>query len=1255
MDINFDRINNDLAGIVSEFEDLLNDGKYDEAKTAVEALMYELGANTHIKLSLGGDTSDHTFHEIYREIVRKYEEKYDSPAAPIGGSATDYTGLKTVIDAATTDVFRTAEVRQELINKDPDMTEYREALEAGITESTRRKADLEKERAKYDYIQRELFVDPSNGVDRRNTIEQERRNANQLQEVIDTIDVINSNIAAMATTTDPAVQANIQTQIDTQKNGLRAKLTQLQSQGLDISSLGNIDDFLQDANLATSKTNTEALRDARIAELIHEYEAIRAKINDAKNGVITYTDPDGNVIDISNEEVIRLAPDMSTIDLNTDAGRDQLENLIGQITAFSKRIRNEMVVCDQEVEIYTDHVKVMDVEAELLSRDVDNRQQYIDAFDPATINKIDQEKTMRHEDAKAKFSGDRQKAREYRDAWKRFKAHRRTQEVTELIEGVPYTYDYDYIEDYPEKEDDLVFMQLESWEAKSKRTALINKMLEGVDDPNRQLELISSVYHDDSLAEIQKLLVNYGSGAYTAYSGTPVTQDMMDAAQQALTEARSRIAMQFARDQDYVEHYNSAHFDVKDTVALALTGGSAMRSRQNQSKKNLGFRDAMGAFFKWTPYNVKGDGKRHVLLTTLANIGGIVSLPVRTLKVAMGAAIAAPTALIGKITGTYDMPTPYNVGYFHRKEARQEYYREHGSSRLGAWFKSFFNGRVTDENGNRVKINDKIVQDRCKLIDESIEDKYIRGARAKLIDERANAEKNRRARAIAFKNRAKSAELYEDILENDPEYIAASPDEKKKIAQRAMQRAALTMGGKTARAITDQSKSYVTNGRKRDGRFDQDNPEEQTGDINFNLNKDYDFSETQGDTIWTNAVSRQNIQRGNTKGMDLALRLGAAATIPLFKGFLSKWTIVTKKKNPDQVVPGKHVDDHIEYTPTTRTVYQHRFKYGDVTRDVTKEVSISYENATFADLQRGDTAHWCAALENYHGPHPAGRFSADATELQGFNLSFTDPLNGQHVEWSTSLPQIKQFINEHPGLHEATTTYQDLSGIQDMKISDLQDFLPDNIKESYIRFLDASSDKGQAFNEATQFCWGLPNNGESIMSQGWSDSDILLGSMKKVTESETVRGIIGEELVPVRESATLAKLIKGYDIPEKVISGGYKTLSGDKVAITLGAMSDMGDILSQSLSPRFRRGQKATKNYHDVDANGNVTIKDDQGRYDMYDTPVVTDHDDPEQRTYRRYESHHSIKDRAMSSRDSQGRPTKEAQGRTWDEDDFTL
>ena len=245
-----------------------------------------------------------------------------------------------------------------------------------------------------------------------------------------------------------------------------------------------------------------------------------------------------------------------------------------------------------------------------------------------------------------------------------------------------------------------------------------------------------------------------------------------------------------------------------------------------------------------------------------------------------------------------------------------------------------------------------------------------------------------------------------------------------------------------------------------------------------------------------------------------------------------------------------------------------------------------------------------------------------------------------------------------------------------MKISDLPDLLPQNIRESYIRFLNASSDKGQAFNEATQFCWGLPSNGHSIMSQGWNDSNIPFGADKLISTVEKVtrKVKVGEDLIPVQVKGTIRKYIEGLDIPGKtipgkvipgrVIPGGFETIDIDR-AVVVGAMADAGHLLAQGISPVYRRAQRGTRNYHGVDANGNVTIDNNQGRSDMYDTPVAENENGTTQRRYRRYEHHHSIDDRALNTMDANGNPVRQRldrngrpqnpEPRTYDDDDFSL
>lgn len=1274
MDINLDTINHKMDDIRSAFATYIDNGNYAEAEKIINDILMELDANSGIGINSAVDAPDHNFHEVYKLLESEIKNRESS----LSGDAA-FEGLKNVFIAATKELFQTELIRRELIIKDPNMDEYRQALEAGREDAEKKNEELQKEKRKYDFIIEQLFFDSSVSpkVDRRTIIELENTYITQLEEIEKSLKRIEDWVAEINShPTDTVLAARNNSNIASVQSLLKQKINNLVSMGLDISTFGaNIDDFLDSSNTTSSRSKAAALRAQRETELLTHYAEIKKKLNDAKNNMIIYTDVDGSTTSIANEEVIRTAPD---IDLSTPTGPSEMKSLIDAISDVANRLENQIDVNTEKGRIFKENLEILRIEQDLIARyengDFDSRKTYIDEFDADTTRRIDEEKVLRHKDAEMKFHGSREGAREYKERWKRFKSHLQKNGGSDTIQipGAPpinIAYQYDILDSSytgAEKQKDLEFMQIESWEDRNKRRAAIKAILEESENGHitREvaLETIAKVYGNARYEQIQEKIRRIQN---VTYSGSHSNADLADA-KRALEEEQKRLLMQYARDEDYVENYNSAHFDVKDTVALALTGGSAMRSRTNQSKKNLTFKDAVGAFLRWTPYDKKADGKRHMLRTTIANIGGIVSIPFRTLEVAIGASIAGVTALVGKATGTYDMPTPYNVGYFHRKEARREYYLRNGSTGVGAWFKSFFNLSVRDKNGAKVKVNDQIIRERCELIDMSIEDKYIRGARQKILEQVDKAKRNQEARKIAFKNKAKSAELYEDLYINDPEYINASDSEKKKVAERIIQRAILEMDPTFAGAV----ESYVTGGKKRDGKFYAIDSEDPHDAIQTDIDGKMDFSETIGETIYTNPVSRENIQKGNTKAMDFALRIMAATTLPFFKGILSKWTIKTKHRQPDQiipeqrtpdtVIPGRHVDGHVEYIHGERQVIQHRPKIGDIQHDVTvtKNVPVSYENGTFADLSRGDTAHWCAALDKYKGPHPSGRFSANATEIQGFNVSFADPLNGQHIEWSTSIPQIKEYINQHPGLHEATTTYQDLSNLSSMKLTQLQDFMPDDIGAAFTRYMNASGNKTQAFNDATQFCWGIPSNGAPIMSQGWSDSNIMTDVFRTITETKTIttRGIVGWEDVVAKVPYTWRKVIEGYDIPAQVIPGKVipaqvipgKVITRDiDQAVTIGAMSGVGEVLSGLLGPRYRRGQKGTKNYHDTLDDGSLSVSDRIGDSDMYDTPY------DENGRVKKYQHNLSQKDRALHSIDKDGKPMGDV--RVFDEDDFVL
>lgn len=1288
VDISISRINMEMTDIISEFQALLDYGKYDEAKKAIEDILVEFETNDDIGLSDGDSVPDNDFHNLYIQLKGLIEAKEGNPASKAAGNTADFKAVQFALQGATAKIFDTAKVRAELIKNDPHLDEYKSALEEGIAEAKAKKIDLEKQQETYNYMKRKVYPKGFKKV-----VRNEKYNKKQLEEVISGINEIKSHIEWINDSAHAAAffddeKNRRRGKINNIKSGLKSKLEYLErTKGLHLSRFGNLDDFFDDANIESGRALMEAKneRNARRRILKQQYSNILKRLKDAQNGLMVFKDSAGNDINLKDEDVIKNA-DLGSIDLTTDleAGIASIDAILGQIESISKGMKNQIAIVDKEVEIFSEHVKVIDFENEQLAKDPNDRQMYIDNFPDTVKDAIDKEKKVKFQDAHDKFYGDRAKNKQYKQAWKRFKKHRASKTETFVRkDGTSVDFKYDTLGDYLEKENDIDFMQLTTWEERSKKTALATALVDSLTNPTSDdvVKTIAEAYGDTLIENLEKSLQELkwrcGSGSGGVY-GTVATKEEITALEMQIAAVKQKLLLQYERDKDYVKNYNSAHFDIKDTVAVALTGGSAMRARSNQSKKNLGFKDAMGALFGVTSYAPKADGKRHILRTTIANAFGIIGTPVRALKVAMGATIGGVTAAVGKITGTYDMPTPYKVGYLDRREARLEYYRNNGSTRIGAWFKSLFNGKVKDESGNKVKINDKIIQDRCDLIGESIEDMYIRSARDKLINDRIAATKNRKAREVAYKEQVRSAEMYEDLLKNNPKYIRASDDEKKKIVQRAIQRGVLSLGDSKGRKITNLEDSFVTNGVERDNQFTLVNPisdadRDALNDLDLDAIKGgFDFSEKTGEVIWTNAISRENVQRAKTRGMDTVLRIGAAATLPVIKHFLSNY-MVRYVKEPDEVVPPQTVIENQEYTVTGR-----RPIIGDVTHPVTTTTTepISADNLTFGDLARGDKAHWCADLGDYNGPHPSGIFSDTATEIQAAHFDFTDPLTGKHFDFSFSPSRYKQYIDAN-GLNEFSTEYHDIVsfGGGDNIVDSVVAHMPKETGEAYRRFLEEATNAGkfrEAFTESTQFAYGIPG---ASMGQGWSET-VFDDIMKTVTTTKdiSVPGIIGYEDYPIIRTRPIEKIIEGY-----VKEGKYVEVPGPdakQMAFIAGGML-IPDALKQALSPVFKRGQRRTKNYKKHYDDGrkkigsdiylgkdyltqepkSITLKDSEimGENDIYTSPL-----DESGKPFA-YESAKLRKDRALRTTRYNGDPIikKGTNGKIvvyeYDDDDFVL
>jgi len=392
--------------------------------------------------------------------------------------------------------------------------------------------------------------------------------------------------------------------------------------------------------------------------------------------------------------------------------------------------------------------------------------------------------------------------------------------------------------------------------------------------------------------------------------------------------------------------------------------------------------------------------------------------------------------------------------------------------------------------------------------------------------------------------------------------------------------------------------------------------------------------------------------------MDTALRIAASATLPLFKGLLSKW-VIKRINNPDQVV-----QDSVSYVNGTKTVTGQRPIVGTRTRtiQVSDEVDLNADTMTFDDLQRSsNTGYWSASLDKgYQGPNGAITFSSNATELQAVHVGFTDPATGQYIDWSISPSSYKSFIDANPKLNEFSTAYGDDLGLatgSNNVVDTLTKLMPKDVAEAYSRYLDGKSGQDfiDAFTSSTQGAYGIP--GQTVgsgMGQGWS-SFVTEGLKKTVTSSKevTIKAILGYEPYTATVPYTTKEIIKGY-----IKKGGYTEYSVDG-AMSVGALSGLGEVLSQMFGPRFKRSERKTRNYYSKDDADNLKVTDAMvsenkgkhvtrvGQSDMFDTPYNKDG------SAKRYEGHHSRKDRAMHSIDGNGNAIGPV--RPYDADDYEL
>lgn len=1205
--ITWDRINNDVENIINEFNNFLDNNQYNEANEIIEDIMSAFDGNFGIELNNAPDANNKIYDNKVHEVYSKIKDALEARASGQGKTleellkTKEYTALRNSIEQTADSFFKTSEVRIALLEKDLKEQEYLEALQEYIDETESKKDDNNKKLEEVQNLKNVLITDPNSKSKDKNT------RTDYLKDLKD----ITNRIA--------------------QINGLNYDPNQRNAA---LSELEDIIKTLNAAGIDTQKIDLtqNPISDNEVKNLIKEqYDEIRNQLLDVQSGKHTYTDIDGNEVNLQNHDIIKNLPsNIGTIDMSDVNSQKIIDDILDGIEKELEQIEDEKDILDAKRDVFQRQIDLVEVERQVLSRDIDSRDEYLDALkkpeNQSELQKIEDEKEERAEDAKAKSGIDRKLSKEYaaryKKAWKEFQSHRGT--VNDTVEYEEFNFEklafekkdsecsYEKIDDesdYPDKLKDMSFMQIDSWEERAERVGKYEAI--GIK------AYIDSNYKDRVGEKI---------GALRAAGKTD--DEIRGEMEAFITELNNEYEQIHKRDEDYVKNFNSSHFHSNESVAILKTGGSAMMVK-GKEKGDITMADRAKAFFKYTSFKKKADEKRHVIRTCVSNIGGLVSLPVRLVETGIGLGAAAVRYIGSKIRGTYNMPTPYKVGPGARKEARQEYYLKNGSTSFEAWLKSWFNLSVEDENGNKVKLDEKLLTDRIEEVNLSIENKYIRYARAKLIEEQIKARKNKEIRKVAYENVAQSAEVYEDI-HHEARYGKAGQDLQsdafKKNTRAEVIRRSAELYGKTDEGEIGRvmSESFVKGGPKRGGKKFIRDPKAQVEYRNTtNVTAKDNFGGTIGETLWTNYVSRENIFRAHTKKIDRGLKIAAAATIAGAKYFVANSPIF---KDPNNLQGGNTPQGNTPQGNVTQptqdgTVYGVRDVYKDVPQ--TQTVQLDYANAKVGNCVRGDTAYWSSDLGT-HTAHQAGTFAPDDTVVQGISFKFMDPTTGKPISYSIGDMNIKAYIDSHPDCSEFASTYANLGITNDTPLSKLVDFLPDDIKQKYIQAMNSSGNKLQFSNDTMQLAYGRG----TTMGKGWSDANVPLDSVREVTK--LVKTKVGQERYPINVDS---QVVTEIPVPTstanitsntsqgilgwiKNIPSSVKKINKGNKVVLVGAAGVIAQIWQQALNPFFSKKKKSVV----VDKHFNNGLGDPYSPYDRYHTyaqkkkysqnPKNVDHDD---------------------------------------------
>ena len=1130
MDISFETINENMDEILKEFKhNFLEERNYAACEKILKDIFNIFSLNGEIQLDVH-EGYDNNFHELYskiKDIIDSREDKTRSKS---------FTKMNKTFEEITKYVFKTAEVRKELSERDITNDIYLKALKNGVIEATKaQKPYLERieqlQKLNKDFVGKENLVNSINESQHSivyiKDIIEKYKNIEDLKKEIDELD--SGDIVQIEEYNNEI--AEIYSEIKNEAN----KLNTFNHVGLDIDKMMN-------DTTSSSKTYLNKVVSGLEKDKIIGFTTILNNMIKAKK--------DGDRFELFKDV------DIDKFDPSNLKDQKQIFAILRKIELLENKNELQIEFYQRQVDIYEHQIELVQEESKIAD-EVENISIPDDPKLPDDIEEAKKDDLEYYSKmVRAQMYGDKEMKNKYDKYFKLFFSSITGREI-ELkdIDGNPVmgddgvtpkttritTVDYEKLQrlldkaksnpkdktQYPDSyEEILKFLQLEKYKEKIEFNCRIR---------SKDLSVLRELKDFDKVLDAK----------------TPE-----DKARE-ITALEAKANKMLEENEKYLSTYHNSVNEVKMRIKHHSTAGKYGETRLPIIP--LSQADNFLEKMKYVGHNIKAfsrvrslkevDGffKKSLLVAT--NALNITTMIPRAVVTFAGDTISNEMKLYHKDKAYKHeaiVPNPYKGRKDARREARVDYYRENGNNRFVSRLKGWTDDYVPFIFTNRRRETENNIIDRqIDEIKKNIDGNYTQAQKApqrEAIKKQKEAflEEIKVSRIEDFRKMAASKEVAEDIFKDTDS--ARSAD----ISERIIQRLALEYEGMDS-SFLEHTGSYtgVLNTRRK-GIFTKEDetyeerrtikkPEILTEPIEYTRPKISEYGVINADPI---GIALRSNAIKNT--------LTRLYTIP-YLAMLSAQNIAVKKcvsvivdsitpPVPEEVVPEITTPDPTIPDPDVPEV-----KFDPHTENLADDVTLS-------DLHSGDRAYY-----DYRGassnPTVTWKQAPDASNLQAIAFDVRIPETG----WSKELYDQLQSIGIDPGdrlyytladgpTHKACQiagkSYAghyldgtfDVTG--DTLVTDLiKEHTPDQYDQALDMILNSpemAGEKGIKFlNDSFQAAYGKTNVIQS--GKGWGtgwDVDAVIDFNEVASKAKAKAALNGEIIDQVGEDLILPKKVE---------------------------------------------------------------------------------------------------------------------------------